>query len=177
VAIPSNVNTLFLVNTQRMSAAFGSAFDDPADPSQETVVTDLNSIAAASDAGVYGAVVPVDTTRCAAGLRAMNTNPCSVDAANGVSRPSGLLWTKLRAQYPTIRNIVIVGRGRPDPPCRIADGATQSNERDYGAATFAGENNVEGTHCRSATTSATTPMLPASRLGSGAPRSTRPSSP
>ena len=145
VAIPSNVNTLFLVNTQRMSAAFGSAFDDPADPSQETVVTDLNSIAAASDAGVYGAVVPVDSYSGVQQAYALwNTNPCSVDAANGVVAAIGAVVDQLRAQYPTIRNIVIVGADDQIPLARIADGATQSNERDYGAATFAGENNVEG---------------------------------
>ncbi len=145
VAIPSNVNTLFLVNTQRMSAAFGSAFDDPADPSQETVVTDLNSIAADSGAGVYGAVVPVDSySGVQQAYAAWNTNPCSVDAANGVVAAIGAVVDQLRAQYPTIQNIVIVGADDQIPLARIADGATQSNERDYGAATFAGREQCRG---------------------------------
>ncbi len=142
--IPSNVNTLFLVNTERMSAAFGSAFDDPTESTKETVVTDLNVIASDSRAGVIGAVIPVDTySTVQAAYVAWNANPCSVDAANGVVTAIAAVVDQIRAQYPTIQNLVIVGADDQIPFARVADGATESNERDYGAATFGGENNVE----------------------------------
>ena len=73
-----------------------------------------------------------------------NANPCSVDGANGVTAAISAVVDQLRASNPTIQNIVIVGGDDQIPFARIADGASESNERDYGAATFAGENNVEG---------------------------------
>ena len=73
-----------------------------------------------------------------------NDNPCSVDGANGVTAAISAVVDQLRASNPTIQNIVIVGGDDQIPFARIADGASESNERDYGAATFAGENNVEG---------------------------------
>ena len=142
--VPSKVNTLFLVNTQRMEAAFGSDFDDQGDPGQETIVTDLNAIASDSSAGVYGAVIPVDSySAVQEAYAAWNLNPCSVDAANGVVSAISAVVDQLRSQYPSIQNVVIVGADDQIPFARLADGASQSNERDYGAATFAGENNVE----------------------------------
>ena len=72
-----------------------------------------------------------------------NDNPCSVDGANGVVAAISAVVDQLRADNPTIQNVVIVGGDDQIPFARLADGATQSNERDYGAATFAGENNVE----------------------------------
>jgi choice-of-anchor C domain-containing protein len=142
--IPSNVNTLFLVNTQRLEAAFGNAFDDSADPSQQTIVTDLNEIAADTQAGVVGAVIPVDSYQSVqTAYASWNANPCSVEAANGVVAAISSEVDQLRAQYPTIQNVVIVGADDQIPFARIADGATQSNERDYGASSFAGENNPE----------------------------------
>ena len=74
---------------------------------------------------------------------AWNANPCSVDAANGVVAAISAVVDQLRGQYPIVQNLVIVGADDQIPFARIADGATESNERDYGAATFAGENNVE----------------------------------
>jgi choice-of-anchor C domain-containing protein len=142
--IPSNVNTLFLVNTQRLSAAFPSAFDDAGNPSQQTIVSDLDAIASDSSAGVRGAIVPVDSYQSVqTAYAAWNANPCSVAAANGVVAAISSVVDQLRSQDPTIQNIVIVGADDQIPFARIADGATQSNERDYGAATFAGEDNPE----------------------------------
>jgi hypothetical protein len=142
-SIPNNVNTLLLVNTQRLSAAFGSQFDNPGS-GQATIVSDLNAIASDSSAGVSGAVVPVDTNSSVQQAYAVwNANPCSVAAANGVVTAIAGVVDQLRTEHPTIQNLVIVGADDQIPFARIADGATQSNERDYGAATFAGENNVE----------------------------------
>ena len=144
---PIGVNTLFLVDTQRMSAAFGSDFDNPGG-SGETIMSDLNTIACDSAAGeiggVIGGIVPVDSyASVQQAYAAWNANPCSVDAANGVVAAIAAVVDQLRSDNPTIQNVVIVGGDDQIPFARLADGATQSNERDYGAATFAGENNVE----------------------------------
>ncbi len=50
---------------------------------------------------------------------------------------------QIERDNPTLQNLVIVGADDQIPFARLADGATDSNERDYGASTFAGESNVE----------------------------------
>ena len=49
----------------------------------------------------------------------------------------------IRAGDPSVTNIVIVGADDQIPFARLADGTVESNERDYAAGTFPGENNVE----------------------------------
>ena len=52
-AMGASVNTLFLVDTQRLSAAFGAA-------AEAAVISDVEAVAGDTAAGVDGAVVPVD---------------------------------------------------------------------------------------------------------------------
>jgi uncharacterized protein YjbI with pentapeptide repeats len=137
VAIPNGVNTLFLVDTQRLSAAFGSK-------AEGKIMTQLQAVSSDSSAGVTGAVIPVDAYAAVqAAYATWNSNPCSVAAANAVTAAISSVVDQIRADNPTVQNLVIVGADDQIPFARIADGATESNERDYGATTFAGENNVE----------------------------------
>ena len=137
VAIPTGANTLFLVDTQRLSAAFGAA-------GEATIMSDLHAVASDSSAGVTGGIVPVDSyASVQAAYSSWNADPCSVDAANGVVAAISAVVDQIRLEYPTVQNLVIVGADDQIPFARLADGTTQSNERDYGASTFAGENNVE----------------------------------
>jgi uncharacterized protein YjbI with pentapeptide repeats len=137
VTIPNGANTLFLVDTQRLSAAFGTS-----DKSQ--IMTDLQNVATDRSAGVIGGIVPVDSySSVQDAYSTWNANPCSVDAANGVVSAISSVIDQIRASTPSIQNLVIVGADDQIPFARIPDGATESNERDYGASTFAGENNPE----------------------------------
>ncbi len=137
ITIPADANTLFLVDTQRLIAADGAS-------SEDTIMTDLQSVASDSQAGVVGAVIPVDAySSVQAAYSNWDSDPCSVPAANEVVAAIAAVIDQIRAAYPTVQNLVIVGPDDQIPFARIADGATQSNERDYGTATFAGENNVE----------------------------------
>jgi len=134
---PAGVNTLFLVDTQRLTAAYGAA-------AEGQVMSAVNAVATDGADGVNGAVVPVDSDPATQGAFAtFNNDPCNVGAANGVVKAISSLVDSIRAAHPTVRNLVIVGADDQIPFARLADGATQSNERDYGTSTFAGENNVE----------------------------------
>jgi choice-of-anchor C domain-containing protein len=136
VSIPSGVNTLFLVDTQRLAAAFPSG--------EPTIMSDLEGVASDSAAGVNGAVIPVDAyPSVQAAYTIWNENPCSVDAANGVVAAIAAVVDQVRADNPTVQNLVIVGADDQIPFARIADGATESNERDYGASAAVGQANVE----------------------------------
>ena len=141
--IPGNVNTLFLVNTQRLAAAYGS-------PSEQNVWNTLGTLSGDSADGVIGARVALDSipaVQSAYGAWNDNAgaNPCSVPAANAVVSSIAAQVDKLRAANPTIRNVVVVGADDQIPFARLADGATQSNERDYASSTFPGESNVLAT--------------------------------
>jgi choice-of-anchor C domain-containing protein len=145
VNIPSGVNTLFLVDTQRLTAAFGAS-------SEATIMSDLEEVTSGTgsggqpgETGVDGAIVPVDAYSTVQNAYAQwNSNPCSVAAANAVVAAIAAVVDQIRANNPTVQNVVIVGGDDQVPFARVPDGATQANERDYGQATFAGLNNVEG---------------------------------
>jgi hypothetical protein len=136
VNIPSGVNTLFLVDTQRLTAAFPSG--------EPTIMSDLEEVASDSAAGVSGAIIPVDAyPTVQAAYTLWNENPCSVDAANDVVAAISAVVDQVRADNPTVQNLVLVGADDQVPFARIADGATESNERDYGASAAVGQGNVE----------------------------------
>ena len=76
--VAPGVNTLFLVDPQRFSAAFGAS-------AEATVMSDIQAVATDSAAGVTGAVVPVDAYASVQEAYATwDADPCSVQAANGV---------------------------------------------------------------------------------------------
>ena len=113
---PSNVNTLFLVNTQRLTEAYGSS-------AEQSVMSDLSQVASDSGDGVVGAVVPVDgdaATQAAYGE--WQANACSVDGANAVVAKISDLVDQIRADHPTITSVVIVGADDQIPFARLADG-------------------------------------------------------
>ena len=144
VNIPANVNTLFLVDTQRLAAAFGT-------DAEAAIMSDLEEVAAGTGSGsqgdgtgVIGAIIPVDSYSTVQNAYSQwNSNPCSVDAANGVVAAIAAVVDQLRAGNPTVQNLVIVGADDQIPMARIADGTTESNERDYGASAAVGQDNVE----------------------------------
>ena len=137
VTIPQGVNTLFLVDTQRLAAAFGTT-------AEQNIMSDVQAVASDSGAGVTGAIVPVDSyASVQSAYQLWNSNPCSVTSANNVVTAISAAVDQIEVDNPTLQNLVIVGADDQIPSARLADGATDSNERDYGASTFAGESNVE----------------------------------
>ncbi|HMD45757.1 MAG TPA: PKD domain-containing protein, partial [Acidimicrobiales bacterium] len=135
--VPANVNTLFLVDTQRLAAGYGPV-------AEGQVLTALDTVASDGADGVRGLVVPVDSDPATQNaFTTFDQDPCNVQSANAVVQAVSALVDSTRAAHPTITNLVIVGADDQIPFARIADGATQSNERDYGTSTFAGQNNVE----------------------------------
>jgi choice-of-anchor C domain-containing protein len=145
VVVPSGVNTLFLLDTQRLTAAFGAS-------AEATIMSNLEAVASGTGSGgqpgetdVNGAIIPVDAYSSVQNAYSQwNANPCSVSGANGVVAAIAAVVDQIRADNPTVQNVVIVGADDQIPFARVPDGASQANERDYGASTFAGENNVEG---------------------------------
>ena len=136
-AMGASVNTLFLVDTQRLSAAFGAA-------AKAAVMSDVEAVAGDTAAGVDGAAVPVDAYSVVRDVYATwDADPCSVEAANGVVAAISAQVDAIRAGDANVTNVVIVGADDQIPFARLADGSVESNERDYAAGTFAGENNVE----------------------------------
>ena len=144
VSIPSGVDTLFLVDTQRLTAALGSS-------SEATIMSDLDAVASGNgsgggtgETGVVGAIIPVDSYPTVQDAYSQwNSNPCSVDAANGVVAAIAAVVDQIRAANPTVQNLVIVGADDQIPFARVADGTSESNERDYGASAAVGQGNVE----------------------------------
>ncbi|HTT89803.1 MAG TPA: hypothetical protein VMF65_09630 [Acidimicrobiales bacterium] len=135
--VGTGANTLFLVDTQRLAAAFG--------PSAEAaVMADVEQVAADSAAGVDGAVVPVDSySSVQEAYTTWDEDPCSVQAANAVVAAISAQVDAIRADDPDVTSIVVIGADDQIPFARLADGTVESNERDYAAGTFPGENNVE----------------------------------
>ncbi len=135
--VAPGVNTLFLVDPERFSAAFGAS-------AEATVMSDIQTVATDSAAGVTGAVVPVDAyANVQEAYATWDADPCSVQAANGVVEAISAAVDAIRASDPSVTNIVVVGADDQIPFARLADGTVESNERDYAAGTFPGENNVE----------------------------------
>ncbi len=130
--LPPGVNTLFLVNQQRFSAAHGAAALDDA-------VAALQRVAGADWLGVTGAVVPVEgDPAVATAYDAWNADPCSIDAVNGAAAAVAELVDGYRADNPGIEYIVIVGGDDQIPQFRIPDETSIANETGYAASLGAG---------------------------------------
>ncbi len=123
--IASNVNTLFVVDQQRLGDLYGAAAADG-------VMTSLSALAGRSDLGVIGAVLPVEgDAGVAAKFAAWDANPCSPVAANDVVAAINALVDTYRSSLPGLQNIVIVGSDDVIPLARVPDLTNVSNERDY----------------------------------------------
>jgi hypothetical protein len=128
------LDTVFLVNTRRLAAAYGAE--------APTVVAALSTLAARTDIGVHGAVVPVDGDPAVDAAYALwDADRCSAEAANEVVRRIGDLLDGLRAANPDLENVVLVGDDLQVPFARVPDATRLSNEQSF-ADTFAGNNEL-----------------------------------
>ena len=138
---PKNVNTLFLVDPDRLLEAYGAGGPGASAPGEQDVISALQNIVAKDVNGMIGAIVPVEgSAQTAADYEAWDANPCSVSAANTVESDINQTVRSIEAANPTVRNVVIVGADDQIPMARIPDQTTSDNESDYGQAEFAGIN-------------------------------------
>ncbi len=122
-SLPQNLNTLILVNEQRIGATYGST-------AETDVVAALNRLAGDSNFGVSGAVIPVD------GLSGIDygswdANPCDVDAANAVANTIADEIAAVKAARPGLQYVVFAGGDDQIPFFRIPDLSRIANENGF----------------------------------------------
>ena len=126
---PANLNSLFIVDSARLSAAYGPA-------AAQSVLASLSNLAGRSNLGVVGAVLDVSRD---AGVRAAEADwdqhPCLPDKANAVASAIANLAATYRAARPGVKYETLVGGDDQIPFFRLPDLTTVSNETDY-ASTF-----------------------------------------
>ena len=130
--IPANVNTLILVNQQRLGRTYGNA-------AATNVMNSLNQLAGRADLGIVGAVIPVDSSLAIRNAYdAWDGNPCSPEAANNIVQQIGQLVDGIEPD--NLQYKVIVGGDDQIPFGRVADETLLANEQDY-TASLSGPNN------------------------------------
>ncbi|MEA2172260.1 MAG: hypothetical protein QOF76_5560, partial [Solirubrobacteraceae bacterium] len=133
-SVPSATRALILVNQSRMQQRDGAA-------ATNRVMTALNAIAPAMNT----AVIPVDVGATSAAYAALDANPCSPDAANGVVTAINGVVDKIRSDnnLRDLQSIQIVGPDSEIPQARVVDQTVLSNESDYAdSATFRGNDDA-----------------------------------
>jgi CSLREA domain-containing protein len=137
----AGVDTLFLVNSQRLAASFGAT-------AASQIVTLLGD-PRWSGGGVTPAIVPVDADANVRNAYATwDASRCSVDAANAVVRAIGRVLDATVAAnavanhgQSSIEHVVLIGADDQIPMARVPDGTLVANERTYGQ-TFASGNEL-----------------------------------
>ena len=131
--LPSNVNTLFVVNQQLLTATYGAT-------TAGEVFASLDAVAASPEFGVIGAVINVDGD---AAVRAAYQNrfadPCKPLLSNDVVSAIGDVIDTYTLVRPGIEYIVLVGDDRQIPMANIVDDANFANERTF-SQNFIGNN-------------------------------------
>jgi uncharacterized repeat protein (TIGR01451 family) len=133
LATPSStspaLNTLFVVDSRRLQAAYG--VDDA-----QTAISSLSTLAGRTDLGVNGAVLDVANDPAVAAAEATwDASPCSPDNANAVATAIAAAVARYTAVRPSVKYIVLGGGDDQIPFFRLSDLTTVSNEADY-ASTF-----------------------------------------
>jgi hypothetical protein len=138
-SLPTGLNTLFLVDQKRMSQTFGNA-------AAQSVIDKLTTLAGQSTLGVTGVVYPVDGNAAAnTALNAWDQDPCNPGKANTAFRAVADIVDSVRADRPTLKNIVVVGGDDIIPMARVADYTQISNESDYATETMLTSGTTRGT--------------------------------
>ncbi len=138
---PAGVNTLFLVDPDRLYDAYGQSSSGGGQPGVNDVLQQLTTTINSGAGGMVGAIVPVEgNAQTAADYSAWDLHPCSVPAANQVVSDISATVRSLEATYPTVSNIVVVGADDQIPMARVPDTTVSDNESDYAASTLPGIN-------------------------------------
>ena len=132
--VPSDVNTLFVVDDQQLSRIYSSGTTTGA-----SVVAKLNSpanLAGFANAGFPAAVVHVDANpTVTSAYSAWNACPADPTKANATSKAIADVLDTVRATYKNVEYLVLVGGDDALPFWRLDDLTTLSTENGY-AETF-----------------------------------------
>jgi uncharacterized repeat protein (TIGR01451 family) len=134
--IPAGVNTLFIVNQERLGDMYGA---DAADQ----VMAALDDLSGHGVPPIVGAVIPVEGySEIVDAYTAWDEdNPCSPLLANHVATAIASRINEIRATHANVQFVVIVGSDEIVPMVRVPDLTQLSNERDYAAdLAFTGAN-------------------------------------
>ena len=135
---PDGLNTLFLLDTQRLAATFGQAGADQVQASVDGLVNYLNG-SGQSAFGVTAAALPVDgSPDVRDAYTEWDRNPCSTAAANATVKSITGLLQSIRQDHPNLKYLVMVGGDDQLPLARLPDLTSLSNETDY-ASQFAAD--------------------------------------
>jgi CSLREA domain-containing protein len=127
--LSTNLNTVFLVNMQRLRATYGADAEVALNALQSNL-TALEGLGAKSAIIALDAFDPVRTA-----YTAWDANPCSPHLANRVVRAATDVLDGIRAANPTLKHVVLVGGDDLVPHARIDDATTYANESQH-AGTF-----------------------------------------
>jgi hypothetical protein len=130
VGIPSNANTVFVVDRYRLAQTYGES-------EAQDVMTSLATLANQPALGVLGVVEPVDANPTIQGLYdTWDENPCSSAASNAVATAIADTIDNVREVAPNLKYVVLVGGYDIVPPFAYPDLTRIANETGY-AGTFA----------------------------------------
>jgi Tol biopolymer transport system component len=134
--LPTGLNTVFLVNEQRLRATYADA---------EQALTALQqNLAALNSLGFPSAVVPVEADAAVAQAYSdWDLQPCSPHKANAVVRSVTEVVDGIRAAHPTLKYVVLVGGDDIVPHARVDDATSYANEIQH-AGTFPTNNQYLG---------------------------------
>ena len=127
-SLPSNLNTLILVNEKRIGATYGAA-------AETSVISSLTHLAGDASLGVSGAVIPVEGL-AQSQYNTWDANPCNVNAANAVANAIANKITAVKLARPSLKYVVFAGGDDQIPFFRAPDLSLIANE-----AGFAGQFN------------------------------------
>jgi CSLREA domain-containing protein len=136
-ALPSGVDTLFLVNRKRLGDTYGPG----AEAALQRMRNQLPALATLQHPA-FIAEVDGDADAAAAYAR-WDANPCSTARANEVVRAVGAIVDRARAASPGLRHVVLVGGDRIVPFARLRDGTVVANESEF-ASTYAAGTSIRG---------------------------------
>jgi CSLREA domain-containing protein len=141
-SLPSNLNTIILVNEKRLGDTYGSA-------DEATAVAKLNHLATGdASLGVSGVVVPVEKIAGAQDLYdTWDSNPCDPSSANAVANAIADEVDAIVAARPNVKYVVFGGGDDQIPFFRLPDLSLLANEsgftglgtNEYGGSLAAGD--------------------------------------
>ncbi len=126
-SLPSNLNTLVLVDEKRIGDTYGAA-------SETSVVNSLTSLVGRGDLGVSGAVIPVESIPgVQTDYNLWDANPCNNDAANAIANAIAdqVDRVKASANGAGLKYVVFVGGDDEIPFFRIPDLSLIANESGF----------------------------------------------
>ena len=135
-SLPANLNTIILVDEQRLGDTYGST-------DETNAVAKLHDLAGDSSLGVSGVVIPVETIPGVQGLYDQwDSNPCNPDAANAVANAIANEVDAIVAARPSVKYVVFGGGDDQIPFFRLPDLSLIANESGF-AGQF-GPNEYQG---------------------------------